>query len=1133
MNSSPRKSLKLTAEKQKLLQVLLEQEGFSSPSHKPILKRTGTRPAPLSYAQKRLWFIDQLIPDSPVYNIPIVIRISYLHQEALQRAIQEITRRHEVLRTTFVEHEGAPVQRICPPVEVVLPVTDLAQLSQTERDQEAQRLALEEVSRPFDLLRGPLFRAALLRLHEEEHILLITVHHVIFDGWSMPLFYRELSTLYGAFTMNQPSPLPELPMQYADYAAWQQEYLQGEALAKLLDYWKQQLRGVPTVLELPTDRPRPAMQSFRGNSYKFQAPQSLVADLKVLAQRQGATLFMTLLAAFQSLLHAYTGQEDFVVGSPIANRTRAEMEDLIGFFVNTVALRTQLTPEMSFCDLLNRTRDITLGAYAHQDLPFERLVEELQPERAAQVNPLFQVMFILQNNPVVDSKWLHADDAQEALIPSNLGTAKFDLMLIMEEGGDGLSAWFEYSTDLFDEATIARMAGHLLVHMEAIALNPSRKISELPLLTQAEIEELERWNDTKADHSVEDCLHHRVEEQVERTPGAIAVRFEDKSLTYAELNARANRLAHYLRKMGIGPEVRVGVCLERSFDLPIAVLAVLKAGGVYVPLDPLYPADRLSALAADAQLALLLVGAHRPNLQSFEGRIVYMKNIAEELAGQPDANPDHVVDPQNLAYVMFTSGSTGQPKGVSVEHREQMNVFQWQKKRFEGRTAAITLQFTSLNFDVSFFEIMFTLENGGPLVLLSEEDRLNLFQVVEAIDHLKVERLFLPYSALQDMARIFSENSNLSCSALKDVVVTGEPLVITETIRRFFQSIPGCRLHNEYGPTETHWATALQLPDDPASWPIFASVGGPISNTQVRILDPYGRVVPVGVLGELYVGGMAPARGYLDRPAATAERFVPDAIGGTAGARFYKTGDHARYKRTGEIEVVGRLDNQVKVRGFRIELGEIEVVLSQHPQVKQAVVLAPKDAAGNRRIAAYVIPRHGSAPDIGDLRMHMKQKLPEYMVPAIFIFLEQFPETPSGKIDRLRFPQPSEEQMDRSAGSTPPRNDMERALEQIWIEVLGIDRVGITDNFFARGGHSLLATRVLARIRDTFQVNVPLRALFESPTIAELGEVVMQAQRGQENDEQLSALLAEIEQLSVTETESLLAAEQREGNERN
>ncbi|WP_445304857.1 amino acid adenylation domain-containing protein [Microcoleus sp. Pol17C2] len=1041
---------------------------------------------PTSFAQQRLWFIDQLEPGNPFYNLPAAVLLKgRLNVVVLERSFKEIVRRHEALRTTFSTVDGQPVQVVGQQFNFGLQVLDLQKLSESEREEKVKQLAAEEASKPFDLTKGPLLRASLLQLDAEEYVLLLTLHHIIFDGWSIGVFLQELAALYEAFLIGKPSPLPELSIQYADFAIWQREWLAGDSLrdsfaSRLqtqLNYWKKQLSGVPPLLELPADRPRPPVQTYRGGKESFLIPKTLTEALKKLSRQENVTLFMMLLAAFKTLLYRYTGQADIPVGSPIANRNRAEIQGLIGFFVNTLVLRTDLSGAPTFRQLLDRIREVSLEAYAHQDLPFEKLVEELQPDRNLSYNPLFQVAFVLQTAPV----------AAESIAGLNLTlldvdnqTAKVDLTLHLEEKQEEISGQFEYSTDLFDAVTIRRMAGHFLALLEGIAANPERRIEYLPLLGEKERHQLlVEWNDTRADYSSDRCIHQLFEAQVERTPDAIAVVFEDQKLTYRELNERANQLAHYLQHLGVKPEVLVGICVERSLEMAIGILGILKAGGAYVPLDPAYPRDRLAFTLEDAQISVLLTQQKLLKiLPECSAKVIGLDRWQEEENFSEKSGSDFKFNQQNpskLAYVIYTSGSTGRPKGVAIEHRSAVAFLHWAKEVFSPEELGGVLLSTSICFDLSVFELFAPLSWGGTAILAENALHLPTLKTGE-----KVTLINTVPSACAELLRI-----NGIPETVRTVNLAGEPLPNT-LAQRLYQLPHIQKVFNLYGPSEdTTYSTFALIEKGAERMP---PIGSPIANTQIYLLDRTLNPVPLGVPGELHIGGAGLARGYLNRPELTAQKFIPNPFSNSPDARLYKTGDLARYLPDGNIEYLGRIDSQVKIRGYRIELGEIEQTLRQHSAVRDAVAIAREDGSGNKRLVAYVVLNQDKLPSISNLRGYLQEKLPEYMVPAAFVMLESLPLTPNGKIDRKALPAPDRDRPELEEAFAAPTTAIEKTLAEIWAQVLGLEQVGIDDNFFELGGDSILSIQVISQANRAGLRLTP-KQLFQHQTIAQLATV--------------------------------------------
>ncbi|MCP4656984.1 MAG: amino acid adenylation domain-containing protein, partial [bacterium] len=1043
---------------------------------------------PLSFAQERLWFLERFEPEAGVYNESELIYLGgRLAVAGVEAALSEIARRHATLRTTFAQAGGEAVQRIAAAAPLRTPVVDLRALPAARRRPAALRLVHREVLRAFDLARGPLMRALLVRLGDEEHLLSLSMHHIVCDGWSMGILFHELTTLYRVLLAGEPSPLEALPVQYADYAVWQRQWLRGEVLEARIDYWKRQLGGAPTALDLPTDRPRPARQSFRGRTLAAHLPETLTREVEALSRRRGATLYMTLLAAFKVLLGRWSGQTDVLVGTPIANRTRVEIEGLIGFFINTLVLRTDLSGdsghrEPTFEELLKRVVHNTLGAYEHQDLPFERLVEELQPPRDLSRHPLFQVMFQLQNAPAPP---VELPDVTLGRVPAeDSETAKFDVGFFLAQSGAGLAGPLEYSTDLFDRSTMERLLRRYRTLLAEIVAGPGRRLSDLPLLAPAELHQLlAEWNDTAAHYPREVPIHEQVEARVERIPEAVALVFEDRRMSYRELDVCSNRLANHLRALGVGPEVTVGIALERSPELVVAVLAVFKAGGLFVALNRLFPEERLAFMLRDAEVKVLL--ADRESLAFLprhDARTVMLDADREVIARQSARRPSSGVRADNLAYLIFTSGTTGRPKAISMVHRALSNLIQWQLRSTGPDAGLRILQYAPLSFDVCFQEIFSALCSGGSVFLLPEEVRVDPVRLAELLETRKIRQLFLPFVALQQLTEAAGESPP---SALREVITAGEQLQISPQVERFFTALASGTLENQYGPSECHVVTFFTLRGAAAEWPALPPVGRAVANFRIYLLNARGKPVPVGIPGEVYLNGPAMARGYFNRPELTAASFLPDPFSLEAGDRLYRTGDLARTLGDGNLVFLGRIDHQVKIRGFRIEPGEIEAVLDRGPRVRESVVVAFQESPLRpARLVAYVVtadPR----PEVEALRAHLKEKLPDYMVPSAFVFLDALPLTSGGKVDRRALPAP-EWRHDEMSDLVAPRTQVEELLADVWAEILGLDRVGVDDNFFELGGHSLLATQVTSRVREAFGVELPLRRLFEAPTVGGL-----------------------------------------------
>jgi amino acid adenylation domain-containing protein len=1053
--------------------------------------------------------------------MPIVLQIEgKLDRAALQTSWTQIVRRHEVLRTNFVvTHDGIPIQVIHPQINTDITTIDLSHLDGTEQTQQINPLITAEAATPFNLEQDSLGRVSLILLAEASYILLVTVHHIIADGWSMGILVQELSSLY------QNRPLADLPIQYADFAAWQRQILQGDYYQQQLQYWQQQLANSPTTLNLPYDYTRPAAPSHRGAIVPISLNPDLTQQLKAFAQKSSVTPFMLLLAAFSVLLSRYSGQNDLIIGSPIANRNRAEIESLIGFFVNTLPLRIHLADNPSFEALLKQIRQTCLDAYTHQDIPFEKLVEELQPERNLTQNPLFQVMFVLQNAPLDK---LDLGELNLTLLPIHNKTAKFDLTLSLEEIAQELVGTWEYNSDLFQPETIERINQHFENLLQAILANPAQSIQNIPFLSQTEQEQiLAIWNQTKIDYLQQhQCIHQLFEAQVAQTPDAVALVCQNQQLTYQQLNEKANQLAHHLQSLGVEPDTLVGICLERSLEMVIAVLGILKAGGAYVPLDPSYPASRLAYMLTDAGVNILLTQEHL--LSQIDPSDLLAVCLDKDWPELSTENPITQTQPDNLAYLIYTSGSTGQPKGVALEHRSLVNLIQWQRQS-SPKPDAKTLQFAPLSFDVSFQEIACTLCAGGTLVLIDEEQRRDFSLLWQLIEEEKIERIFLAFVALQQLAEV-AQSKEILPQNLQEIITAGEQLQMTPAITSLLERLPHCILQNQYGPSESHVVTAFTLNHQNAQDSLLPPIGKPIANTTIYILDPSLQPVAIGVPGELHIGGVQLARGYHNQPELTQAKFIPHpdfCLGGGDGkgrdatwrvcTKLYRTGDLAKYRADGNIEFLGRIDNQVKIRGYRVELGEIESLLLQHPQIQEAVVTI-SSSPENKKLIAYLVP---SDPDLqtSSIKVYLQEKLPAFMVPATYVILDALPLTPSGKIDRRSLPKPD---LSVTHERIAPRNSTEQEVADIWADVLGLPKVGIYDNFFDLGGHSLLATQVMTRVKANFRVEIPLRILFESPTVADLAEFIVNRQLEQVDEQLLEFLLTEVDDLSDEEVRKLL-----------
>jgi amino acid adenylation domain-containing protein len=1094
---------KLSPAKRAILEKRLQGKGDSD--FKTIPQRHRTDPLPLSFAQQRIWFLQQLEPDNPFYNEQIAIHLTgLLDVVSLEKSLNEMMQRHEALRTTFKMVEGQPVQIIASNLTLSLPVVNLCQLPEAQRQAEIQHIATEQSQRLFDLVNGPLLRWTLLQIGKQEHVLLFNMHHIITDGWSLGIIIRELSALYQEFTTGKPASLPELPIQYADFAVWQRQQLQREKLESQLSYWKQQLNDAPPLLQLPTDRPRPAVQTYRGAKQSFWVHKSLTQSLQALSQKSKSTLFMTLLAGFKILLYRYTGQKDIIVGSPTANRNQAEIEGLIGCFINTIVLRTDCSGNPTFEEFLCQVRKMMIGAYVHQELPFGKLVEELQPERDSKYNPIFQVSFNLQNTPKVKFEM-----SELTMTPFEVEQTRalFDLHLNLTETNSGLEGFWEYNTDLFEPATIERMSKHFQTLLEAIAANPQQRISELPLLSEAERHQLLiEWNETQVDYPKDKCIHQLFEEQVEKTPDAVALVFEQQQLTYRELNSQANQLAHYLQQLEVKPEVLVGICVERSLEMVIGLLGILKAGGAYVPLDPSYPQERLAYMLKDAQIPVLLTQQPLLNqLPEHQAQIVCLDTDWSLIEPYSPNNLEIEVSSENLAYVIYTSGSTGTPKGVMIQHSSLANYTEAVCLEYKLEPSDRILQFASISFDAAAEEIFPCLVKGATLVLRTEEMLSSIANFWQISGNLGLTVLDLPTAFWHQLTTELSANLPLP-EAVRLVIIGGEK-ASPEHLETWQQQVgQRVRLVNSYGPTETTIvATVCDLSGASTVETVGRQlpIGKPLPNIQVYVLDAYLQPVAVGIPGELYIGGAGVARGYLNRPELTAQKFIPNPFVEEqkkatssiflARNKLYQTGDLVCYRADGNLEYLGRIDHQVQIRGFRIELGEIEATLSSYPQIQQAVVIAREDIPGHQSLVAYIVTEKQIAVSLSELRHFLKQKLPEYMVPNIFVTLDALPLTPNGKVDRKALPVPDQARPDLEAIYLPPQTEVEKTIANIWQEVLCIEEIGIHDNFFELGGHSLLLVQVHSKLQKLFQ-KLSVVNLFQYPTINYLAKYLTHKQ---------------------------------------
>lgn len=1111
----------------------------------PIRRASPDVVRPLSFSQEGVWFLTQLMPESIAYHAYVTIRFEgQLDLVALERVLSEVVRRHEILRTTFEDRQGRPVQVVHAPRAAMIPVIDMGAVPAAMQEAAVERMIFVECRRPFILSRIPLVRWTLLRLRADVHVLVQVEHHFLHDGWSLARLLQEIRVLYAAFSVGAPSPLSELPIQYGDYAVWQREWVTGEVAQRQLLYWKKKLAGSPPVLTLPMARTRPAIQSFKGAMVRAELPEALCAALRVLSRQEGVTLFMTMLAVFKMLIARYTGQDDIVIGSSVANRRLREVEQLFGMVINNVVFRTQVSGNPTFRALLARVRDVTLEAYEHQDMPFDKVVEALRPERDLSYNPVIQVMFSFHDAAIPSMDF---PDVQGTIRYPHNGSAKFDMNVILmplteqrigqnlRVGDERIVVEWEYSSDLFDEPTIWRMIDHYQMLLAGVVAHPDQPIAMIPLLPNVERDELLLLrNRTDANYPRHLCLHQLFEEQVVRTPEATAVVFADQHVSYQELNLRANQLGHALRSLGVGTAAPVGICMERSLEMVVGLLGILKAGSAFVPLDASFPTERLTYILEDAQVPLLLtqrhVCAHMPDVVPQ----LCIEDLWPTLVGLERTTPKSHVTSDHLAYLIYTSGSTGRPKGVLIPHCGIVNYLAWCVPAYTAHAGRGAPVHASIAADAIFPSLFAPLCVGTSVMVFPESRGLDAFGRALVADG-RFSFVKITPSQLEVLSHQLPQSN---ATGWVHTLVVGAEAVRAHVLTFWQTHAPLTQILNEYGPTETVVGCSVYPVPPGQQFSGTVPIGLPIANMRFYVLDGAMQVVPIGVPGELYIGGEGVAWGYLNRPDLTAESFVPNPFVAERGAqggatthpfphasalRLYRTGDVVRYllDQMANIEFLGRRDDQVKIRGYRVELGEIEAVLDQHPGVREVVVLAREDAPGNKRLVAYLSPAM-PPPSVAELRDYLLQHVPEYMVPAVFVFVDAIPLTPHGKIDRQALPAPATTRPELHAAFAAPRTPTEESLVAIWSDVLGVERIGIQDNFFHLGGHSLLAMQVLARLRQAFMVEMPLRTLFETPTVAGLAEIVVQYQLAQADTAALADLLADVEQLSLQDALNVL-----------
>ncbi|MBW4636388.1 MAG: amino acid adenylation domain-containing protein [Iphinoe sp. HA4291-MV1] len=1043
---------------------------------------------PLSFAQKRLWYLVQLEPENSTHNISVAYRVSgSINISLLERSLNEMGKRHQILRTTFALVDGKPQQVISSDIDVTLPLINLDKLPREQQEAEIRLQAAREFQKPFALAQKPLWRATILRLSQYEHILLTTAHHIIFDRESFNVLFEEIVGLYEAFLQQKSLPQPKISAQYFDFVEWQNQKLQDEALQPKIHYWKHQLNSQLPILQLPTDHTRPAVHKYQKANQVLALPKTLIAALKALSQQENVALSTTLLTAFKLLLYRYSGQEDISVGFPQTSRDQLEANGLMGLFTKYFVLRTHIGGNPSFKELLRQVHEVTLEAYTSQDFPLEQLIEELQLEKNQSFSSLFQVMFSFQQDQIAVHKCSNLVlepifNLVSKPMEVDSVTAKFDLALELQEEAEEIKGWLKYSTDLFDEATIARMVGHFQTLLEGIVAEPQASISDLPILTEAErYQVLVEWNDTKVNYPLNKCIHQLFEEQAARTPNAIAVVFEHLKLTYQQLNSHANQLARYLQQLGVKPDTLVGICVERSLEMVVGLLGILKAGGAYVPLDPDYPPERLAYMLEDSHVPILLTQEHlRSQLPDHQAEVICLDKDWQKIASQSKENLVSCVTSDNLAYVIYTSGSTGKPKGAMNIHRGVCNRLLWMQDTYKLDSSDRVLQKTPFSFDVSVWEFFLSLLAGACLVVTKPKGHKDSAYLVDIIAQQQITAVHFVPSMLQ----VFLEEENVKrCYSLKQVICSGEAL--PRTLQERFFSCLECALHNLYGPTEaaidvTYWQCKRESPLR------TVPIGRPIANTQIYILDSYLQPVPIGITGELHIGGVQIARGYLNRLELTEQKFIPSPF--QDSERLYKTGDLVRYLPDGNIEYLRRLDHQIKIRGFRIELGEIESVICQYPEVRETVVIVKGETLEERQLIGYVVFHQKASLSLSGLRRFLKEKLPDYMIPTVLMVLDTLPLTSNGKVNRNDLPAPDLSRPQVESDFVNPRTSIEQQIADIWAHVLKLEQVGIHDNFFELGGYSLIAIQIMTRLRQIFGVELPLHILMEAATIAKLGD---------------------------------------------
>ena len=1116
--------LSLPYEKRELFEILLREQGIELNDLVILPQPRTNNQFPLSFAQQRLWFLDRLEPGSPLYNIPSVLKITGdLNIDALEKSFNQVIERHEVLRTTFSEHNGQPVQVIAPELYIPIERIDLSQLPADQQEHEFHRLALAESLKPFNLSSGPLLRITLVTFGIQKFGLILVMHHIISDNWSTGLFVHEILQLYQAQIRGRQAALEPLSIQYADFAVWQRKWLQGKTLQKQIDYWKQKLAGIPPLLELPLDYPRPAYQTYNGNFKLFEIEAELAEKLRALSRQQDVTLFMVLLSAFFVLLHRFSGQEDICVGSPIANRNRKETENLIGFFVNTLVLRATIEDNPSFNDLLQQVKETTLGAYANQDLPFEMLVEELQPERDMSHSPLFQAMFVMNNAPV---EKLHLPGVEIELVELENKTTKFDLILNVTDGDLALKCKLEYNTDLFTDQTMDRLIGHYLKILQEIVANPQIKVGAINLFSENEYQLLvEEWSQPERWFDAQTTVPELLSQQVQQNPQQPALRVKKDQLSYRELHSLSNQFARYLLKKGVQKGQIVGLNADRATDTIVAMLGILKAGGIYLPLDPDYPIERLEYMLEDARARFLISKAYFKQQPQTSTPKIYLDEVWTEVLKESPADINEIsVTPEDDAYIIYTSGSTGQPKGVIVQHGPLANHCLDIKDHYQLTPDDNVLAFAALNFDASIEQILPPLISGAT-VCLRDNEIWSANQFVQKIQQYDLTVINPPTAYWNQLVRELAKHPEQVPENRLRLIIVGGDVFSPDTIENWQKlNFSQARLLNAYGPTETV-ITASTYAVSGTLKGKTVPIGRPRANREFFVVDAYGNPTPIGIPGELWIGGTTLARGYWQREQLTKERFVANPFHPEKGL-LYKTGDRVRFLDDGNLEFLGRVDSQVKIRGFRIELGEIENILNSMDAIKQAVVKVFDLERGDRVLVAYYQLEQEDVPiDSNEIKKYLRQFLPDYMIPALCVPIKQIPLSPAGKINRHALPKPDFSKLRSTAPFVAPRTPTEEKLANIVRDILHIEQVGVFDNFFELGGHSMMATQVVSRIQEEFGVNLPLRTFFEFPTIDGVATKIAEHQLEQENEEDLDSLLAELEQMDDEQVSQLLKEE--------